>query len=56
MGDFVQTNVAKSATRELAVPFADVTAFSTIIQDILTNNPFSCTAYETSGVAQDPVS
>lgn len=56
MGDFTQTNVAKSAVRELAVPIADVTAFDTLIQDILTTNPFSCTAYEVSGVAQDPVS
>jgi hypothetical protein len=56
MGDFTQTNVAKSAVRELAVPIADVTSFTTLIQDILTTNPFSCTAYEVSGVAQDPVS
>jgi len=55
MGDFTQTNVAKSAVRELAVPIADVTAFNTLIQSILTTNPFGCTAYEVSGVAQPPV-
>ena len=55
MGNFIQTNIAKSAVRELAVPIDDVTAFSTLIQDILANNPFTCTVYEVSGVAQPPV-
>lgn len=55
MGDFTQTNIAKSAVRELAVPIADITAFNTLVQDILTNNPFTCTAYEVSGVLQPPV-
>ena len=55
MGDFTQTNLAKSASRELAVPLADAAAFDTLVQDILTTNPFSCTAYEVSGVAQPPV-
>ena len=55
MGNFIQTNIAKSAVRELAVPIEDVATFSALVQDILTNNPFSCTAYEVSGVAQPPM-
>jgi len=55
MGDFTQTNIAKSAVRELAVPIADITTFNTLVQDILTDNPFTCTAYEVSGVPQPPV-
>jgi hypothetical protein len=55
MGNFTLTTIAKSAVRELAVPIEDITTFSTLVQDILTNNPFTCTAYEVSGVAQPPV-
>jgi hypothetical protein len=39
----------KSAVRVLATPIADVTGFNTIVQSVLTTNPFGCTAYETSG-------
>ena len=49
MGDFVPQSNVKSAVRELASPIADVTAFNTIVQAVLTTNPFGCTAYETSG-------
>jgi hypothetical protein len=55
MGDFIQTTIAKSSVRRLAAPLADVAALDALIQDILTTNPFSCTAYEVSGVAQPPV-
>jgi hypothetical protein len=49
MGDFVPQSNVKSAVRELATPIADVAAFNTIVQSVLTTNPFGCTAYETSG-------
>jgi hypothetical protein len=49
MGDFVQQSNVKSAVRVLATPIVDVTAFNTIVQSVLTTNPFGCTAYETSG-------
>lgn len=49
MGDFVQQSNVKSAVRVLATPIADVAAFNTIVQSVLTTNPFGCTAYETSG-------
>jgi hypothetical protein len=49
MGDFVPQSNVKSAVREIATPIADVTAFNTIVQAVLSTNPFGCTAYETSG-------
>lgn len=55
MADFVQKTVVKSAVRKLAAPIADVTAFNTLVQSIITDNPFGCTAYESAGVNHQPV-
>ena len=55
MADFVQSNVTKSAVRELADPIADVAAFNTIVQSVITDNPFACVAYMTAGLNHDPV-
>jgi len=55
MADFVQKTTIKSAVRTLASPIADVAAFNTIVQSVITDNPFACTAYETSGVNHQPV-
>jgi hypothetical protein len=55
MGDFTEKSVVKTATRSLAAPIADYTAFSALIQDILENNPWGCTAYESAGVAKPAV-
>jgi hypothetical protein len=49
MADFVQSASVKSAVRTLAAPIADVTAFDTIIESIITGNPFACVAYMTAG-------
>ena len=46
MANFVQKSVTKSATRVLAAPIADVAAFTEVVDDILTTNPFGCTAYQ----------
>ena len=46
MANFVQKSITKSATRVLATPIADVAAFTEIVDDILTTNPFGCTAYQ----------
>ena len=46
MGNFVQSGVIKTAVRELATPIADVTAFAEVVDDVVTNNPFGCTAYQ----------
>jgi hypothetical protein len=50
MADFVQKTVTKTAVRELATPIADVSAFNTIVQSVITANPFGCVAYTVSGV------
>ena len=55
MADFVQSNVTKSAVRELADPIADVAAFNTIVQSVITTNPFACVSYMTAGETHDPV-
>jgi hypothetical protein len=47
MADFVQTTVNKTALRDLAVPIADVESFDTIIQAVITDNPFGCVGYTT---------
>ncbi|MFA4861410.1 hypothetical protein [Methanoregula sp.] len=49
MADFVQNSVTKSAIRQLANPIADVAAFNTIVQSVITDNPFACVAYMTAG-------
>jgi hypothetical protein len=55
MGDFTQKSVVKSAARDLATPITDYTAFNALIQDILDNNPWGCTAYESAGVTKPAV-
>ncbi|PWR71402.1 hypothetical protein [Methanospirillum lacunae] len=55
MGDFTEKSVVKSATRSLAAPIADYATFSALIQDILENNPWGCTAYESAGAAKPAV-
>ena len=55
MADFVQKTTVKSAVRTLANPIADAAAFNTIVQSVITGNPFACTAYETAGVNHAPV-
>ena len=55
MADFVQKTTVKSAVRTLANPIADVAAFNTLVQSVITTNPFACTAYESAGVSHQPV-
>jgi len=55
MADFVQKTTVKSAVRPLAAPIADVATFNTLVQSIITDNPFGCTAYESAGVNHQPV-
>jgi hypothetical protein len=49
MADFTPNSNVRSAVRKLASPFADVTAFDSIVQGIVTNNPFQCTTYNQNG-------
>jgi len=55
MADFIQNSQTKTAVRELASPIPDVAAFNTIVQSVITENPFGCVAYMTAGVNHDPV-
>ncbi|MGD0079821.1 MAG: hypothetical protein ABSB80_04125 [Methanoregula sp.] len=55
MADFVQSTNVKSAVRKLANPIADVAAFNTLVQSIITSNPFGCVSYMSSGVNHPPV-
>ena len=55
MADFIQKTTVKSAVRILASPIADATSFNTIVQSVITSNPFDCTSYESAGVTHQPV-
>jgi len=55
MADFIQNSQTKTAVRELASPIPDVTAFNTIVQSVITDNPFGCVAYMTAGTSHPPV-
>jgi len=55
MADFVEKTVTKTAVRELATPIADVSAFNTIVEAVITGNPFGCVAYSEAGVTHQPV-
>jgi hypothetical protein len=55
MADFVQNSQIKNAVRVLASPITDVTAFNSIVQSVITDNPFACVAYMTAGTNHTPV-
>ena len=55
MGDFVQQNITKSATRVLEKPIADADTFETLVNAVVTDNPFSCTTYTVGGDAMAAV-
>jgi 23S rRNA U2552 (ribose-2'-O)-methylase RlmE/FtsJ len=49
MADFVQSANVKSAIRKLALPIADVETFNSIVESVITSNPFSCVSYMIGG-------
>jgi len=55
MADFVQKTTVKTAVRELANPIADVSTFDSIVQAVITNNPFGCVTYTQGGVSYPAV-
>ena len=55
MANFVSRSVVKSAVRTLTAPIPTLAAFSEVVDDILTNNPFGCTAYESAGQSMPAV-
>jgi hypothetical protein len=55
MADFVQKTTVKTAVRTLANPIADVSAFESIVQAVITTNPFGCASWTQGGVTHQPV-
>jgi hypothetical protein len=55
MGDFIQNTAVKTAVRTLANPIADVAAFATIVDSVVSTNPFGCMSYMTAGTTHAPV-
>ena len=55
MADFTPKSAVKSAVRKLAEPFEDVDTFNNLVQSIITNNPFGCVSYMSSGANHPPV-
>jgi len=55
MADFAPNTITKSAVRKLANPLADVTAFDSLVQSVITNNPFQCVGYTLAGISHPPV-
>jgi hypothetical protein len=55
MADFVQKTTIKTAVRELANPIADVSTFDSIVQAVITTNPFGCVSWTQTGVTHQPV-
>jgi len=47
MADFIQTTINKTALRDLTVPIADVTSFNTLVESVITDNPFGCVEHTT---------
>jgi hypothetical protein len=55
MANFAPNSAIKSAIRKIAAPLADVDAFNTLVQSVITNNPFGCVSYMNSGANHPPV-
>jgi hypothetical protein len=55
MGDFVESSITKTAVRKLAAPIADLTAFNTIVDGVVSGNPWACTAYQVGSTNYNPV-
>ncbi len=55
MADFIEKTVTKTAVRELANPIADVSTFDSIVQAVITTNPFGCVSWTQAGVTHQPV-
>ena len=55
MADFIQKTNVKTAVRELATPIEEVSTFESIVQSVITDNPFGCVAWTEGGVSHQPV-
>jgi hypothetical protein len=48
-------SVTKSAIRTLSAPLADAAAVNTVMNTLISTNPFECISYEVGGVTIEPV-
>jgi len=55
MADFTENSNVKSAVRKIADPITTVDAFNTIVQSVITTNPFGSVSYMNAGVNHPPV-
>jgi len=55
MAEFVQNHSVKCAIRVLSGPIPDIGVFNAIVQSVIVNNPFGCSAYMTRNGHQAPV-
>jgi len=55
MGDFIQNTAVKTAVRTLANPIVDVATFNTLVESVISTNPFGCVSYMTAGTTHAPV-
>ncbi|MDD4256131.1 MAG: hypothetical protein PHP59_12265 [Methanofollis sp.] len=55
MTDFTLSTTNKTSVRKLAAPIADAATFNGIIEQILADNPWGCTSWESGGITHDPV-
>lgn len=55
MGEFLESSITKTAVRKLAAPIADLSAFNTIVDGVISGNPWSCTAYQVGTESYNPV-
>ncbi|RQD81804.1 MAG: hypothetical protein D5R99_00955 [Methanocalculus sp. MSAO_Arc1] len=48
--NFVKIRNNKTAVRDLPAPFVNTTAFDTVVESVITDNPLGCVPYEHGGV------
>lgn len=56
MADFVSKSTVKSAERKLAEPFETKAAFLTVVNTVISDNPWGCTPYTSAGETLPAVS
>ncbi|WP_298669305.1 hypothetical protein [uncultured Methanofollis sp.] len=49
MADFQLSSTSKTSVRKLPAPIADAATFNGIIENVLKNNPWGCTPWESAG-------
>ena len=54
MADFAPNSAIKSAGRRLRYRSRTWDAFNTLVQSVITNNPFGCVSYMNSGANHRP--